>query len=135
MESRNVNLLLSAFVRLFGSQHYEYVMDARFCGDSDSVPGVADIPTTITCRVASSIMEPYFELAPAEMRKLNRSDRTRADHLVLEGGRDLRQELLRLHEYEVALEQMPNEFFSAAATTANQLNGLAPILRLLRRRD
>jgi hypothetical protein len=81
-------------------------MDARFRGDSDNVYGVEDIPTTITCRVASSIMEPYFELAPAEMRKLNRSDRTRADHLVLEGGRDLRQELLRLHEYEVARQQL-----------------------------
>ena len=110
-------------------------MDARFRGNSDNVAGVEEIHNTITCRMASSVMEPYFELSPAEMRKLNRSDRARADHLVLEGGRVLRQESLRLHVYEVALEHMPDEFFSTATTTATQLNGQHPILRLLRRQD
>lgn len=110
-------------------------MDARFCGENNNVAGVEDIHNTITCRMASSVMEPYFELSPAEMRKLNRSDRTRADQLVLEGGRALRQESIRLHVYEVALEQTPEEFISAGTTIATQINGLQPILRLLRRRD
>jgi len=112
-------------------QQYEYVMDARFRGASD-----ADDP--ITCRVASAIIEPFFSVSPAEMRKLNKSDRTRSDALVGEGGRALRRCTLQLHCYELTLEHSPEDFFAAAESSAmtatTSLNGSKPILCLQRRR-
>ena len=138
-------------------------MDARFRGDEDGNNRGDDIFNAITCRMASSIMESYFDLLPvsiscvavvlvissflmpcpltlprlqSDMRKLNRSDRPRADQLVLQGGRALTEHSRLRHMYEVALEHPPDEFFSATATTiTTQLNGLQPILRLLRRWD
>jgi len=70
------------------------------------------------------------------MRKLNKSDRTRADQLVRDGGKALRQRSIKLNHYDVTLEQSPDEFFSANTngSVAVSLNGMQPILRLLCRR-
>ena len=123
--ARSLARLLALFYCM--PQQYEYVMDARFRGASD-----ADDP--ITCRVASAIIEPFFPVSPAEMRKLNKSDRTRSDALVGEGGRALRRCTLQLNCYELTLEHAPDDFFVAAEGSTTSLDGAKPILCLQRRR-
>lgn len=58
-------------------QHYEYIMDARFRGPDD-----CDEDST-TCRVASSIMEPFFAVSPVRNLLFTLMDRERMDLVVV----------------------------------------------------
>lgn len=100
---------------------YEYVMTAKFKG-----PGDLDKP--ITFKVDTSIVEPYFELSPADMRQLRKDDKDRANTLVREGGKGLYVELHQLKLYQVCLLHSPEEFFREQRSPT--LDGPNPLMLL-----
>lgn len=79
----------------------------------------------------------FFLSEQGDMRKVSKSDKSRADQLVRDGGKALRQRSIELNKYDVTLEQSPDKFFSASNNNGSgtvSLNGTQPVLRLLRRR-
>ena len=98
-------------------------MTAKFKG-----PG--DLDTPITFKVDSTIVEPYFQLSPADMRQLRKDDKERANVLVRDGGKLVHVDLHQLRLYQVTLLLSPEEFFQSAPAT---LDGPTPLLLLQKR--
>lgn len=74
-----------------------------------------DVSRLLSCRVDSSILEPFFGLSPSEMRHLNRSDKERASNLVRDGGRAVQAQTQQLTSYQVSLLLSPDEFSSTTS--------------------
>ncbi|GKY96871.1 hypothetical protein MPSEU_000646200 [Mayamaea pseudoterrestris] len=98
---------------------YEYAMSARF-----KSPGFDGL---VTCKIASSILEPFFGVKPGEMRKMNREDKQRANDIVRDGGRKVQEVLNGRHYYDWTLLQTPEEFFAKSPAP----DGTEPILLLV----
>ncbi|GAX13666.1 hypothetical protein FisN_14Lh318 [Fistulifera solaris] len=104
---------------------HEYVVTAKFKGLGDGAP--------ITFKIdSSSIVEPYFQLSPSDMRQLNRDDKQRANTLVREGGKLLQADMYQLRLYQVSLLLSPEEFFQDRAALAT-LDGQTPLLLLAKK--
>jgi hypothetical protein len=98
---------------------------AKFKGPGDGTP--------ISFKIDSStIVEPYFQLSPTDMRQLNRDDKQRANTLVREGGKLLQVDLYQLRVYQVSLLLSPDEFFHERTAPAT-LDGQAPLMLLVKK--
>jgi len=66
----------------------------------------------ISCRVESELMEPYFgELTPTEIRKLQKTEKERANKVVNESSKQFLHEFKSLAEFYMKLALGPDEFF------------------------
>ena len=98
-------------------------MGAKFHGGDPS--------RVLSCRVDSSILEPFFGLSPSDMRQLNRTDKERANDLVRDGGREVQAQTQQRNRYEVSLLWSPKEFSQVESLE----DGKKPVLLLQRKLD
>lgn len=91
--------------------------------------GTGELDQPITFKVDSTIVEPYFQLSPADMRQLNKDDKERAKTLVRDGGKQLHIDLHQTRLYQVSLLLTPEEFFLERNTPV-ELDGQTPLMLL-----
>lgn len=91
--------------------------------------GRGELDTPITFKVDSAIVEPYFQLCPADMRRLHKDDKDRANILVRDGGKMLHVELHQLKLYQVSLLYSHEEFLKEQSTAVT-LDGKTPLMLL-----
>ena len=107
-------------------EKYKYVMKATFAATEND-------NDTITVSVANSLMQPYFELGPTDMRKLSRVNKAEADRLVHTGGLSVKQVLTGLATWEMKMTMTSDEFFDIIPFPI--LDGEDAILELLQKRS
>lgn len=107
-----------------GKKSYGYVMIAKYRGGG----GDAGAVQLISAKVSSRILEPHFEVPPAEMRKLNKSDKAQASALVSEGGKRVQAFMATTQTYQVTLLERPDDFFRDPSSS---LDGNKAIVCLL----
>ncbi|KAL7479752.1 hypothetical protein ACHAW6_005475 [Cyclotella cf. meneghiniana] len=84
---------------------YEFLFICSFLGPKSS-------DGSISCRVASSLMEPYFSgHSPGDIRKLQREDKDRANKLVNQSSTQFLHEFSCLAEIHLKLLLSPEQFF------------------------
>lgn len=94
---------------------YEYWLVYKFTGDDGD-------DRRITCQVASSYQEPFFELPPREMRDLSKTDHDVAQKKVKLGGEKICHSLITLRPFELTL----------LSDLPQSLDGDRPVLLLIR---
>ncbi len=104
---------------------HEYVVTAKFKCPGDGIP--------ISFKIDSAtIVEPYFQLSPSDMRQLRKDDKERANTLVRDGGKLLQADMYQLRLYQVSLLLSPEEFFQDRTAPAT-LDGPTPLLLLAKK--
>lgn len=88
---------------------YQFLLVGKFFGPKKSEGEVA-------CRVASSVIEPYFGKHTAgEIRKISREDKDRANRLVNQSSTALLHDLSSLSQYQMKLMLTADEFYAKLA--------------------
>jgi len=88
---------------------YEFLMVSNFLGPKTSDGKVA-------CRVISSVVEPYFDgHSPAEIRKLSREDKERANRIVNQSSSTFVHDFSSLCQLKMKLLLTADEFFAKLA--------------------
>ncbi|GAX23508.1 hypothetical protein FisN_14Hh318 [Fistulifera solaris] len=106
---------------------HEYVVTAKFKCPGDGIP--------ISFKIDSAtIVEPYFQLSPSDMRQLRKDDKERANTLVRDGGKLLQADMYQLRLYQVSLLLSPEEFFQDRTAPAT-LDGPTPLLLLAKKKN
>jgi len=112
------------------NKKYEYAMHALFTGAT----GTGD-DDCISCAISSDVLQPFFVLAPSEMRNLQKNDAAQCAVKISVSGNQAKRTLTQLGLCEVSLLSSPEEFF-ASSSSPRTLKGkekTQPILLLSRR--
>ena len=87
---------------------YEFLLVGKFLG-----PKASD--GSIAMRVASSVLEPYFDMSAAEIRKLSREDKERANRIVNQCSSTFVHDFSSLQQFQMKLLLTADEFFAKLA--------------------
>jgi len=91
------------------NKKYEFLFVGKFCGQKQS-DGV------VACRVASSVIEPYFgEHTAGDIRKICRQDKERAYRLVNQSSCAFHHDFCSLSQFQIKLMLTPDEFYAKLA--------------------
>jgi len=85
-------------------KQYEFVMRCLFTG-----PEASD--ENVTCRIASSLLQPFFDVDPYELRKMHRENKEHGNKIVSEKGQEILSELQPLASLHLKLLLTRDEFF------------------------
>lgn len=108
-------------------KQYEFVMRCRLVG-----PEAAD--GSIVCQLASSLLVPFFGVAPYEMRKMHRENKAEANKIVAEKGNEVLSELSPLAPLHMQLLLSREEFFKQEQVP-DRIDGESAIVLVCSRDD
>ena len=88
---------------------YEFLLVGKFLGPKSSDGAIA-------MRVASNVLEPYFDgHGAAEIRRLSREDKERANRIVNQGSSTFVHDFSSLQQFQMKLLLTADEFFAKLA--------------------
>jgi len=114
--------------KLKKEKKYEFLLVGRFLGPKQSDGAIA-------CRVESSIFETYFDgYSPAEIRKLSREDKDRANRIVNQSSSQFVHDFSSLGQFQMKLLLTADEFFGKVPSSSDWLSDTAnPFLWVVKR--
>jgi len=115
--------------RMKKEKKYEFLLVGLFFGPKQSDGGVA-------CRVESSTVGTYFTgYTPAEIRKLSRQDKVRANRIVNQSSSQFIHDYSSLGQIQMKLLLAPDDFFEKiSSSSGNWFSDTAnPILLVVKR--
>uniref|UniRef100_A0A7S2PP23 Uncharacterized protein n=1 Tax=Leptocylindrus danicus TaxID=163516 RepID=A0A7S2PP23_9STRA len=86
-----------------GDKQYAYTITSSFVGYADDVG-------KITCKIASSVLEGFFGVTAAELRRLSKEDRKKSDMITQEGGTKICAALQKIASLSITFMHTQEEF-------------------------
>ncbi|CAJ1962433.1 unnamed protein product [Cylindrotheca closterium] len=112
------------YKKLKPANKYCFIMQATFGSTTNT-------DLLLACKFPSTLIEPYFELSPKELRDLAKVDRIKSDRIVKEGGDKVRAKFFPLQYYKARLFPTVDEVFGGGGISNFALDNVnAPILIL-----
>jgi len=105
--------------KLKKDKKYEYLLVGQFLGPKQSDGAIA-------CQVESTVVETYFDgYTPAEIRKLSREDKVRANRIVNQSSSQFIHDFSSLGQIEMKLLLTADNFYRKVASLSSSSNWLS----------
>mmetsp|Transcript_21651 Transcript_21651/g.40813 ORF Transcript_21651/g.40813 Transcript_21651/m.40813 type:complete len:387 (+) Transcript_21651:299-1459(+) len=105
--------------KLKKDKKYEYLLVGQFLGPKQSDGAIA-------CQVESTVVETYFDgYTPAEIRKLSREDKVRANRIVNQSSSQFIHDFSSLGQIEMKLLLTADDFFQKVSSLSSSSNWLS----------
>ena len=105
---------------------YGFEMICQVMGNNDTMG-------KITCKLAHEVMKPYFTISAAEMRKMTKQDRVKANKMANEGGANALSDFRKLSTCHMRLVHNANDLFKSPKTI--EVDGADVLLEIYKREE